>query len=135
LEEKRFTCNICRDAKLRIGEIVTLSCQPVEHRFCKGCFTGYCVHEIDLKEDLVCPAVGCRESITPNELKANVTQEEYKRYEHNELKKLCQKNKWKPVLQVMSGLQISHRAMRMWFSGGQLNAVYRPVVHCFVDDV
>lgn len=97
LEEKRFTCEICLNPKLSIGEIITLSCQPVGHRFCKSCFTGYCEKNIqeNLVGDLVCPAVGCKELITPNELKVNVTSEGYRNYERNELKKLCEKNNWK----------------------------------------
>jgi hypothetical protein len=82
-----------------LSDMVTLSCQPVGHRFCASCFNDYCVSKISEAQvdstELVCPTVGCKTAITPHELKANVSAETYSRFEKFILRAICKENDWK----------------------------------------
>ena len=84
-----FQCPICC-SDFEINEMITLSCSPVSHRFCIDCFSGYCsckITDAQVNEAvLVCPQVLesgklCGTSITIHELKANLPEETFLRYE------------------------------------------------------
>jgi hypothetical protein len=99
LENKRYFCGICLSRDVSLNDMVTLSCQPVGHRFCSECFEGYCSSKVNDGQvdssSLVCPSVGCNTCITPHELKANVSPETYAKYEKFTLHAVCKDNDWK----------------------------------------
>ena len=79
--------------------MVTLSCQPIGHRFCKECFGNYCSLKISEAlvdtTSLMCPLEDCQTPITPHELRAHVTEENYQKFERFGLRNLCSLNDWK----------------------------------------
>lgn len=79
--------------------MITLSCQPVGHRYCVDCFKDYCTFKIGEaqvdRSALVCPFEGCKMPITPHELKAHVSEESYAKFERFGLRNLCSENGWK----------------------------------------
>lgn len=97
LECSSLLTSISQDIALE--DMVTLSCQPVGHRFCLDCFGDYCIAKISEAQvdarSLVCPSVGCMTPITPHELKAHVSAEIFARFERFTLRSLCEENNWK----------------------------------------
>ncbi len=79
--------------------MVTLSCQPVGHKFCQNCFPGYCNNKIKegnvSPKDLCCPMSNCGTSITIDELKANISDIAFNRYHRFMLRNFCIENNWK----------------------------------------
>jgi hypothetical protein len=99
LMNKRYECMICLDNECRIEDMITLSCQPVGHRFCNECFSGYCANKINealvTSKDLICPAENCKHPIDINELKAHVTEEVFEKFDRFMLKNYCQENSFR----------------------------------------
>ena len=99
LAEKRYTCDICMDNECAIEDMITLSCQPVGHRYCNDCFSGYCGSKISdalvSRNDLICPAENCKTPISIDELKAHVSDEIFCKFERFMLKNMCQDNNWR----------------------------------------
>ena len=99
LAEKRYTCDICLDNECAIENMITLSCQPLGHRYCNDCFSGYCGSKISdalvTKNDLICPAEGCKTPISIDELKAHVSEEIFCKFERFMLKNMCEDNDWR----------------------------------------
>jgi hypothetical protein len=93
LQNKRYKCEICLDDECKIEDMVTLSC---DHRHCRDCFAGYLNSKISdaqvAASDLICPSVGCGTQITNQEMKANVSNEVYEKYDRFMLKQFCQDN-------------------------------------------
>lgn len=69
LQQLRYSCQICLASDIALEDMVSLSCQPVGHKYCSDCFSGYCGSKISEAQvdaaSLVCPAVGCATPITP----------------------------------------------------------------------
>lgn len=91
-------CGICLEES-EIAAMISLSCTPVAHRFCKECFVGHCnvkISDAEVSEDrLTCPAVcndntPCRQAITIHEIQANVPPELFARYERFMLRRVCE---------------------------------------------
>jgi hypothetical protein len=99
LANKRYCCGICLDDECAIEDMITLSCQPVGHRFCNDCFKGYCENKISdalvTTTDLICPAVSCKTPISITELKARISVEMFDKYDRFMLKNMCTDNSWR----------------------------------------
>lgn len=93
LQNRRYKCEICLDDDCKIEDMVTLSC---DHRHCRDCFANYLNSKISearvAASDLVCPSVGCGTPITNQEMKANVSNDVYEKYDRFMLKQFCQDN-------------------------------------------
>lgn len=96
--EKTFTCPVCM-TNYPAEDMITLSCEPIAHRFCKECFTGYCDSKISqdevLSNQLSCPALcegnkPCGTPITIFEIKANISEELYIKYERFSTRAYCE---------------------------------------------
>lgn len=85
LENKLYKCGICLSDDIVLSDMITLSCEPIPHRFCKGCFSGYCESKIMeaaiSSRELVCPAEKCTAPVTIFELQSNVSAELFSKYE------------------------------------------------------
>lgn len=85
LDNQVFKCGICLSDDIRLIDMITLSCEPNSHRFCKECFTNYCeskINEAEISKDtLICPEFKCTTPITIFELRSNITDELFDKYE------------------------------------------------------
>ncbi len=85
LEYQRYSCCICLDDEVKLEDMVTLSCEPLAHRLCQDCFSGYCSSKIKDAEvgvdQLVCPMDKCKTPISVHEIKGSVPAEIFEKYE------------------------------------------------------
>jgi hypothetical protein len=92
-EGLQYKCAICLGDDFNLDEMVSLSCQPIGHKYCSDCFVGYCSSKINdgtvTDSDLVCPAPGCGEPVTIHELEAHLSSEQITRYHRLLLKSLA----------------------------------------------
>lgn len=101
IPQPTFSCVLCMSDGFSADEMVTLSCVPAAHRFCKDCFSGYCMSKINDAEveesQLSCPALVdgtvCKTPITCFEIQANVEPEVYAKYEWFTLRHVCETQK------------------------------------------
>jgi ariadne-1 len=86
LAARLYECGICGDEH-PIEDMLTLQC---DHRFCKGCFLLFCEHKIKeaaVKADqLACPCDDCDKDISIHELRANLPEELFSKYERHRLR-------------------------------------------------
>lgn len=93
LNKIQYMCSICRYPHF-LNEMISLSCQPIGHKFCKDCFQGYCTSKINdndiTEQSLKCPELNCKTAITYDEIKANVSNETFTKFELFGIKNLSQ---------------------------------------------
>lgn len=99
IAEQTFQCPMCI-CDYPASEMITLSCQPTPHRFCTECFKGYCESKISedqvQSDQLVCPALNeetqkiCGTAITYDELRANIEEEVFGKYERFSTRAFCE---------------------------------------------
>jgi len=91
-------CSTCLDVH-SMENMVTLSCEPIPHRFCVDCFSSYCrlkINEAQVCPDsFYCPFIDCKTPITVEEVRAHVSEVDFLKYERFLLKKVCEKNRWR----------------------------------------
>ena len=94
LENQRYSCCICLDDEVKLEDMITLSCEPVAHRLCIDCFSGYCESKIKDAEvgadKLVCPTDKCMTPISIHEIKGGVSTEIFEKYERFQMSAFCQ---------------------------------------------
>jgi len=92
LDAQDFSCGLCLADDLKLDQMITLSCEPVGHRFCTECFQGYCKSKISEAQvstsSLHCPSLGCKTPITIHEMKAHLSEEDFEKYERFTLRKV-----------------------------------------------
>jgi len=92
LESKEYKCDLCLSSDVKLEQMITLSCEPIGHRYCIDCFTGYCKSKISEAQvsssSLHCPSVGCKHPITIFELQAHLSNEDFEKYERFTLRKI-----------------------------------------------
>eukprot|EP01038_Epipyxis_sp_PR26KG_P011977 gene11977-16031_t len=95
--EPVYSCPLCME-ELNASDMITLSCIPTPHRYCKDCFIGYCTNKITDKlikpNELCCPqlidGVLCATPITIFELQAHLPSPIFDKYELFTTKSYCE---------------------------------------------
>lgn len=112
LDARRYTCMLCLDNDVDLNAMLSLSC---DHKFCCECFSRFCESKIGEnavgEDSFVCPFGSvatkdkCTQPVTIHEIKNNVTQELFDKYErfclktfaerHSDTMRFCPKcNEW-----------------------------------------
>ena len=85
LENRRYKCCLCLDDEVKLEDMITLGCQSEAHRFCLECFSSYCTDKIKdaivTPDKLICPMPDCNYSISYIELKNNIPETVFEKYE------------------------------------------------------
>ena len=90
---ERYKCGMCLDEEVKLEDMVSLSCQPIAHKYCKQCFIEYCSNQIkEAITDIVCPHPSCKTEVTYYELKGNLPADILERYDRFMLRTFCEVN-------------------------------------------
>ena len=93
LLNRKYLCGICLDDDVKLEDMVSLSCQPVAHKYCKECFIDYCSSKINERiTEIYCPEIKCKCEITFWELEGNLPAEVMKKYERFSIRNVCERN-------------------------------------------
>ena len=93
LLSRKYYCGICLDNDVKLEDMVSLSCQPIAHKYCRDCFIDYCSNKISERiTDIHCPEVKCRCEITFWELQGNLPADIMKKYERFSIRNVCEQN-------------------------------------------